>query len=176
MTLHLHCGRQDVFHLLFVKLVDFTWLLNWMTPFKKFFGTAAQFPWQHKVNVFILVCPNSYHCLLHLCPSPLSTLQPTPPHLIPPHVSIFDVRSICMSRLRRDKEREKGDSSWRGSGIFQLCVGRGETLRQQPPPMWQQSTQQEQSCWAIQTRYHRRELTFICVHWHTYTQTWNPHA
>lgn len=47
----------------------------------------------------------------------ISLLDNPPPQYI--LASLFDLRSICVPWLRR----EAGDSSRRGSGIFQLCVG-----------------------------------------------------
>ena len=68
--------------------------------------TVSSEPLQYKTNIFLFVCPNPRHSpVLHVCPFPISPLQtPVRPSSFSLTSLVFDVRSICMSRLRRGRK------------------------------------------------------------------------
>lgn len=75
-------------------------------------------------------------------------------NLILPPVSVFDVRNICTSRLRRQRE----ETSHREEVEFSSCVLDGRSADTAASLMWQQCTQQERSYKAILSHCRWREL------------------
>lgn len=116
-----------------------------------------------------------------LSPRPLS---PSSPSISSLHLTVpIEQSSSLLSSLslmwepyvcHDSGEREKGDGSRRGSGIFQLCA---EVLSQQPP--WCDSSTHsgrkaaEQYCL---TTTGESSVKLICVRWHAYTRKPETHT